>query len=210
MYYYPNYYQYGYFSYPVQPAINPEQWRVSQNNRQNIVQGEATWTMGGPVTQCGIPWSTNQYMTVAVGENSPYKCGEAIKVHNPENAREVIVTVVDEVRGFPPNRINLHQKAFEALGANLNQGVIRVEINPSPQLEEEKWGKYLLELVQTAYPNSNVTEYNTVSKEEISSTQTKETYEYILRLQNEEIKVRGTVIYNPQNDRIISFNFTEV
>ncbi len=175
-----------------------------------MVQGEATWTMGGPITQCGTPWSTNQYMTVAVGENSPYKCGDAIKVHNPENAREIIATVVDEVRGFPPNRINLHQKAFEALGANLNQGVIRVEITPSPQLEEEKWGKYLLELVQTAYPNASVTEYNTVSKVEMSPTQTKETFEYVLRIQNEEIKVRANVIYNPQNDRVISFDFNQV
>ncbi|WP_047986056.1 DUF3889 domain-containing protein [Ornithinibacillus californiensis] len=210
MYYYNPYMcQYRYFPYRYFPNY-PYDNSWSNTNRQQVVQGEATWTTGGQITKCGLPWSTNKFLTVAVGENSTYQCGDSLKVKNPVNGREIIVTVVDQVRGFPQNRINLHQKAFETLGANLNQGVIQVEIIPSPELEEEKWGKYLLELIQTAYPSFDVTDYNAVGKTEISPSQIKETYDFVLHQQQEEIKIRGNVIYNPQTDRVISFDLAEV
>lgn len=179
-------------------------------NRQQPVKGQATWTEGGQVTKCGIPWSDNRYMTVAVGQNSPYQCGQTIKVRNQETGRELLVTVVDEVAGYPQNRINLHRRAFEALGANTAQGVIDVEINANPQLEQQKWGKYLLELTQLAYPDYNVSEYNFIRRTQLSPTQTQETYEYILQSQQERITVRGNVVYNPNTDRIVSFDISEV
>ncbi|MGP4107118.1 DUF3889 domain-containing protein [Virgibacillus sp. L01] len=179
-------------------------------NRQQPVRGQATWTEGGQVTQCGIPWSENRYMTVAVGKNSPYQCGQTIKVRNQKTGRELLVTVVDEVAGYPQNRINLHRRAFEALGANTAQGVIDVEIIADPELEQQKWGKYLLELAQLAYPGYNVSEYNFIRKTQVSPTQTRETYEYILQSQQERITVRGNVVYNPNTDRIVSFDISEV
>ncbi|WBX81582.1 hypothetical protein PD280_07775 [Virgibacillus salarius] len=51
-------------------------------DRQQPVSGQATWTDGGQITQCGIPWSDNLYMTAAVGENSPYQCGQTLKIRN--------------------------------------------------------------------------------------------------------------------------------
>ena len=180
--------------------------------RQQPVRGQATWTEGGPVTLCGIPWSDNEYMTAAVGKNSPYQCGQTIKIRNlsTPGSREVLVTVVDQVAGYPANKISLHRRAFAALGVNSDVGVIDIEIIPSPELEQEKWGKYLLGVTQTAYPGYNVTEYQTISKTEVSPEQTKETYEFILQSPQERIKVRGSVIYNPQTDRIISFDLQEV
>src|SRR5690625_2643735 len=99
------------------PLYNDQQTYSYVTDRQQAIRGQATWTNGGPVTKCGIPWSTNEYMTVAVGENTPYECGEMLKVENLSIAgeREVIVTVVDRVAGYPANRINLHRRAFEAL-----------------------------------------------------------------------------------------------
>lgn len=179
-------------------------------DRQQSIQGQATWTEGGQITQCGIPWSQNQYMTAAVGVNTPYQCGQTIKILYPPTQRELLVTVVDRVPGYPPNKINLHRRAFETLGANPDMGIINVEITPSPELEQEKWGKYLLEVTQTAYPSYNVTDYSFVGKTEVSPTQTKETYEFILESPQERIKVQGTVIYNPITDRIISFDVKEV
>lgn len=179
-------------------------------DRQQSIQGQATWTEGGQITQCGIPWSQNQYMTAAVGVNTPYQCGQTIKILYPPTQRALLVTVVDRVPGYPPNKINLHRKAFETLGANPDMGIINVEITPSPELEQEKWGKYLLEVTQTAYPSYNVTDYSFVGKTEVSPTQTKETYEFILESPQERIKVQGTVIYNPITDRIISFDVKEV
>jgi hypothetical protein len=178
--------------------------------RQQSIQGQATWTEGGPITQCGIPWSQNQFMTAAVGVNTPYQCGQTIKIMYPLTNRELLVTVVDRVPGYPSNKINLHRKAFETLGANTDEGIINVEITPSPELEEEKWGKYLLEVTQTAYPAYNVTDYRSVEKTEVSPTQTREVYEFTLESPQERIKVRGTVIYNPVTDRIISFDIKEV
>ncbi|WP_407270913.1 DUF3889 domain-containing protein [Radiobacillus sp. PE A8.2] len=202
--YQPNHYYGSYIPSPGYYGENP-------NTRHQPIKGQATWTEGGPVTQCGIPWSNNTYMTAAVGVNSPYPCGQSLKIRSialPQ--REIIVTVVDKVAGYPPNKINLHRKAFEALGADPAVGVINVEIFPSPQLEQEKWGKYLLELTQTAYPNYEITNYNLVSKEQLSSTQTKETYDFILKNTEESIKIRGAVIYNSRTDRVISFDIKEL
>src|SRR5690625_4055962 len=160
----------------VNPYVHMPQYRNGQSyayvpDRQQAIRGQATWTNGGPVTECGIPCSTNEYMTVAVGEHTPFKCGETLKVKNLSVAgeREVIVTVVDRVAGYPPNIINLHRRAFEALGANPSVGVINVEITPHPQLELEKWGKYLLEVTQVAYPNYQVTDYQLIEKDRKST-----------------------------------------
>lgn len=87
---------------------NPYYWYPYSSAHSNpykrgeTIQGQATWTEGGQVTKCGIPWSENEYMTVAVGEDAPYKCGQTIKLTNFSQAvpREVLVTVVDEVQGI--------------------------------------------------------------------------------------------------------------
>ncbi|WP_079530032.1 DUF3889 domain-containing protein [Halobacillus hunanensis] len=199
----------GYHPYLAYPFHNYRGY-VPYYYRQQPVRGQATWTEGGQVTQCGIPWSENHYMTAAVGENSPYQCGQTLKIRNLASQREVLVTIVDKVPGYPPNKINLHRQAFQTLGGNLDAGVINIEITPSPELEQEKWGKYLLEVTQTAYPEYNVIEYNSVGKTQLSATQIKETYEYILTSPQERIKVRGNVIYNPDTDRVISFDIKEV
>jgi hypothetical protein len=180
--------------------------------RQQPVRGQATWTEGGQVTKCNIPWSDNQYMTAAVGTNTPYTCGQTLKIRNISSPthREILVQVVDQVPGYPPNKINLHQKAFLALGANLNQGVINIEIIPSPEVEQVEWGKYLLAVTQSAYPNYNVTNYKFIGKTEVSSTQTKQTYEFILQSTQEQIKVQGTVVYNSNTNRVISFDLKEI
>lgn len=181
-------------------------------NRQQSVRGQATWTNGGTITKCGIPWSKNEYMTAAVGVNSPYKCGQPLKVRNlsTPGAREIIVTVVDQVADYSPHNINLHRRAFEALGAPLDVGILPVEIIPSPELEQEKWGKYLLEVAQTAYPGFNVIEYKSIGKKQISPQQTREIYEFILQSPQEKMTIQGTVHYNPETDRILSFNLKEV
>ncbi|WP_246202535.1 DUF3889 domain-containing protein [Virgibacillus doumboii] len=203
---------YAYFSH--YPYCNYNRYYLTNPYFNHLyrqpIQGQATWTEGGQVTKCGIPWSENQYMTAAVGENSPYQCGQTIKVRNRNTGRELLVTVVDEVPGYPQNKINLHKRVFEALGANPQQGVIDVEILPSPELEQQQWGKYLLELTQLAYPNYNVTEYNFIQKTQVSPSQTKESYEFILQSPQERITVMGNVIYNPSTDRVISFDISEV
>ncbi|MGI8314402.1 DUF3889 domain-containing protein [Halobacillus mangrovi] len=198
------YYQHPYSRYPNYFHNNQSYYRARQP-----VQGQATWTEGGPVTQCDIPWSTNNYMTAAVGSNSPYQCGQTIKVKNLSNQKEVLVTVVDQVPNYPANKINLHRKAFEALGANVGSGIINVEIIASPELEEEKWGKYLLEIVIAAYPNYKVTDYSKLSTQQ-NGNQMREDYKFVLQSTQETINIQGTVVYNPNTDRIISINFKEI
>lgn len=151
-------------------------------------------------------------MTAAVGENSPFRCGQMLKIRNlsAPYGREIIVKVVDEVPGYQDNEINLHRRAFQALGVNPNIGRLNIEIFPSPQLEEEKWGKYLLEVTQAAYPGYQVTDYKTVRKSRISDQQIRETYEFQLQSPQETITVQGNVIYNPNTDRIVSFDIKEM
>ncbi|EKN63517.1 DUF3889 domain-containing protein [Schinkia azotoformans] len=181
-------------------------------DRQRPIRGQATWTTGGQVTKCGIPWSKNEYMTVAVGENSPYKCGQTLKIRNltSPGQREIIVTIVDTVAGYPANKVNLHRNAFIALGANPSIGVINVEIIPSPELEKERWGKYLLEIIKTAYPTYNVTDFHFIRKTHVSPSQTKETYEYIVHSGQDNIRIQGNVVYNPNTDRVTSIDFKEI
>ncbi|MBM7677304.1 rare lipoprotein A [Gracilibacillus alcaliphilus] len=178
--------------------------------RQNLINGQATWTEGGATTQCNLPWSHNQYMTAAVSSQSPYQCGQLIKVIYPQNGREVIVTVVDAVPNAPATRINLHRKAFEALGVNPAVGVIPIQFEPSPHLEEEKWGKYLLEVTQVAYPHLRVTDYALVERSQPAANQVKEVYDFVLQGAQEQLTIRGTVIYNPTTDRVVSFNIQEI
>jgi hypothetical protein len=210
---------YGYHSFQLNPYVQPDYDynRIYsdypyQTIRQQAIRGHATWTDGGPVTKCGIPWSYDLYMTAAVGENSPFRCRQNLKIRNLSvpGGREIIVTVVDQVRGYPANRINLHRRAFEALGADPSLGVIDIEILPHPELEEERWGKYLLELTQIAYPGYNIIDFKSVGKFQPTAQQTKETYDFILQSPRETIKVRGNVIYNPVTDRVLSFNLKEV
>ncbi|WBX81581.1 DUF3889 domain-containing protein [Virgibacillus salarius] len=89
-------------------------------------------------------------------------------------------------------------------------GVIHIDIIPSPELDEEKWGKYLLEITQTAYPNYQITEYSKVRKTKVSATRTEEVYEYVLQAPQDKITVRGTVVYNPKTDKVISFDIKEI
>ncbi|MFC4024376.1 DUF3889 domain-containing protein [Oceanobacillus longus] len=214
---YPNYRYHPQHYYPAPPSVHPD---YNYNNgyppypydRQQSIRGQATWTDGGQVTKCEIPWSEDEFMTTAVGDTSPYQCGDTLKIRNVSApvGREIIVKVVDQVEGYPPNKINLHRRAFQALGVSPNVGVINIEIIPSPELELEKWGKYLLAVTQTAYPEYDITDYRSSGKSVLSSTQTKESYDFILQSHQETIKVQGNVIYNPNTDRIISFDIKEL
>lgn len=213
--YMPTYQDYPSFLEQVDPFWGDSFYRYTEEDvywyRQRPIRGQATWTDGGRITKCGIPWSKNRYLTAAVGANSPYRCGQSLKIRNLSvpGGREIIVTVVDQVAGYPANRISLHRRAFEALGAHPSLGVMNIEIIPSPELEQERWGKYLLEVTQTAYPGYNIIDYRFVGKQQQSPQQIRETYEFILQAPQEKIRVRGNVVYNPSTNRVISFNLVE-
>ncbi|MGM8215480.1 DUF3889 domain-containing protein [Bacillaceae bacterium W0354] len=185
-------------------------YNMYQYYRQNVVQGQATWTEGGQVTKCGIPWSDNRYMTVAVSPNSGYQCGQTIKVRNPANTREVLVEVVDTVPGFPANQINLHRQAFEALGARPEVGVINIEIIRAPELEEETFGKYLLEITQVAYPGYRVVDYSFRGREQLDPNRIRESYEFVVESPREKLTVLGNVVFNPVTNRVVSFDLEEL
>ncbi|MDX8045090.1 DUF3889 domain-containing protein [Gracilibacillus sp. S3-1-1] len=178
--------------------------------RQQMVDGVAAWTDGGSITQCGIAWSHNQYMTVAVSSNSPYQCGQTIKVRNPQNAREVTVTVVDTIPNAPPTGMNLHRRAFEALGANPSVGLLDVQFEAPQESDQARWGEYLLAVTQVAYPQYHVTDYRPIERTQLAHDQLREVYDYALQSLQERITARGTVVYNPITERIASFDIKEL
>lgn len=201
-YYQPFYYDY-YRSAPLYPYFQ---------YRQQSVRGQATWTDGGQVTKCGIPWSDNEYMTASVGTNAPYRCGETLKIRNlsSPSQKDILVKIVDQVPGYPANKVNLHRRAFLALGSNPSVGVINIEITPTPEVKEAEWGRYLLNITQTAYPGYHVTDYQLIGKSQVSPTKTKQTYDFILQSPQRTIKVQTNVIYDPNTKRVISFDLNEV
>lgn len=96
------------------------------------------------------------------------------------------------------------------MGADPSVGVIHVQIEPVPKLEDEKWGKFLLEIVQTSYPDGKVLEYNHMGSTKAGSEQIQETYDFILQSPKDKITIRGEVIYNPNKERVISVNIKEI
>ncbi|KAA9021754.1 DUF3889 domain-containing protein [Niallia endozanthoxylica] len=216
-YYDPRFSPSAYYSWPsYQNHPYETRWNPSLSPyidlRQQSTKGQASWTNGGAVTQCNIPWSDNEYMTASVGTNSPYTCGQTLKIRNlsAPSQKEILVKVVDQVKGYPANKINLHRKAFEALGSNPNVGVINVEITPSPAVEQEEWGRYLLTITQAAYPGYRVTDYRYIGKSTESSNRTKQSYEFMLQSPQETMKVQGNVFYDPNTNRVISFDLNEL
>ncbi|SFD77697.1 rare lipoprotein A [Lentibacillus persicus] len=177
--------------------------------RQQSISGQATWTEGGRITKCGIPWSDNLYMTTAVGENTSYQCGETLQIIYPVTGRSILVEVVDKVPNYPENRLNVHRRVFETLGANPQQGVIDIQIRPVSSLEQQQWGSYLQRIVQNAYGSYQITGQSFIGKTEDDGRMI-ETYEYQLQSAQESIVVRARAIYNPHNNRILSIDITEV
>ncbi|SDY99388.1 rare lipoprotein A [Evansella caseinilytica] len=209
--YMPNTSQYVNQPYRGQPYYDYDHSASSSMERQRRVRGQATWTDGGAATRCGIPWSENRFMTAAVATNAPYRCGERLRIRTlaaPGN--EISVMVVDKITGYPQTNVNLHRNAFEALGANINEGVIDVEVIPEADSEQEGWDSYVLGMMQTAYPGYNVINYQEVEKRQLSPQQTRETYEFQLQSPQEQITVRGSVIYNQRTNRVVSFDIKEV
>jgi len=197
---------YDYYNpfYPADPGETLE--------RQQSFRGQATWTEGGPVTECGIPWSNNNYMTAAVGADSPYQCGQTLRIRNlssPDH-KEITVKVVDEVANYPSNWINLHRRAFIALGASPQVGVIHVEISPLSETGQGEWGAYLSEVIQTAFPGYEITGYHPTGKTELTATETQETFAFMLQSPQETINIEGIVHYHPSTGRIISVELKEV
>jgi hypothetical protein len=175
------------------------------------LSGQATWTEGGATTKCGIPWSENNYMTAAVGPTSPYKCGQTLKVINVNSVvqKEVNVTVVDTVEDFPRNKINLHRRAFQALGAPIEAGVINVEITPVTQQQYAKWGRTLLEVTKNSYPNYDIVDYNFVGSKDVNDNLVQETFKFTLQRGQEKKVINAHVTFNPATENIISINLDE-
>lgn len=227
--------QYGYSpaypAYPMMPPVPflenvfpgmPYSYRGEEGMwRQQTIKGQALWTDGGQVTRCGLPWSMDNFMTAAVSVNGPFSCGDRLLVRNvtSPDGKEATVTVVDQVAGYPDNKINLHRRAFEAIGANINEGVVEVEIIPeqptspvqpgAPTMPGQSMGNFLMGMAQTAFPGYSITNYTAKERTELSDNQIKETFEFTLQSPQETLKVEGTVTYNPVTNKIISFDFKE-
>ena len=178
--------------------------------RQNLVSGQATWTYGGSVTQCNIPWSSNQYMTVAVSSNSPYQCGQKLKVINPKTTKEIIVTIVDTVPNAAVTSLNLHRQAFEALGADPAVGILSIQFQPTTEQDAMEWDDYLLNIIQVGYPDYNVINYKLIEKTEQASNQVKEVYDFALQHSQGWLHVRGTVVYQRSTNNVISFEVKQI
>lgn len=209
-FYHPYFYWHPHFySYPgyITSYQNDNQGIINQTS----VKGKATWTEGGKTTKCGTPWSVNNYMTTAVAVNSPYKCGQTLKVTNLSVAtpEEITVTVVDTVEDFPLNYLNLHKRAFEALGSPASVGVINIEVTPVRSKEYEKWSRLLISLLKNAYPKYRVIDFEFIGSENISENQTRDTFDYILQSNQMKKRVRIHITFNPKTDQIIAINFEE-
>ncbi len=194
------------------PSTHNQNRQTAQPSYRDSVYGQATWTNGGPITQCGIPWSHNAYMTAAVGTNSPYQCGQTLKVHHTSlfTPKDILVTVVDKVPGYPANKINLSRAAFQALGAKLSDGVADVQITTDPKIEEWEWGKYLLAAVQATFPNSTIFDYDYKGRTQASPDQIRQTYQFSLRSNGQQFNVLASALYNKNNNQLYKIEIRRI
>lgn len=209
-----NPYQLYFMNYPLHhfQQHTPHHTHPYNMFRQPSIKGQATWTEGGQVTKCNIPWSENDYMTAAVGENSPFQCGETIKIRNLQApfGREIYVKIVDEVEGYPEDKINLHRNAFEALGINPNIGIVQVEMIPISQEEERNWEQYILQIVQTTFPNSTIINYDLVRKNSPNTSQTMSTYLVTLNNMQNAFQIEANITYETPSNRVMSVQLRRI
>ncbi|WEG11043.1 RlpA-like double-psi beta-barrel domain-containing protein [Pullulanibacillus sp. KACC 23026] len=200
---------------PYQDETNFVQQQSSTMEREKPVKGEATWTDGGSITKCNIPWSDNHYMTAGVGTNSPYKCGEMLHVKNLSNQKEINVIVVDEISSNHPKRITLHRKAFEALGAKLEEGLIHIEIVPvsksaSHTTGRSEWVNYLVNVTRAAFPHYIVKGYRPIEERQYTPSHIQESFDFFLQSQSGTKFVRGTVLFDVTSNQVLSVDLKEL
>ncbi|MET3684327.1 rare lipoprotein A [Alkalibacillus flavidus] len=171
------------------------------------VAGDATWTEGGEVTKCNLSWSDMNNMTTAVSPNSPYQCGDLLKVTYLETGQSITVKVVDSVSGYPKNRLNLHRQAFQALGANLDLGVIPVVISRVSASNGSRYEQMLMNMMQAAFPNARMKQSRQTNKEQMSGGRMKETYEMVLETEVSDVTMQGDVVYHPTSQQVQSIHF---
>ncbi|MDQ0159353.1 RlpA-like double-psi beta-barrel domain-containing protein [Alkalibacillus salilacus] len=182
---------------------------MRQNYDGETISGDTTWTEGGSVTKCNLAWSDMNHMTTAVSADSPYTCGQLLNVKFEDTGKEVTVKVVDTVAGYPPNRLNLHRKAFEALGANLDWGIIPIRISVVPTDGNGQLRDVLWNVLGQTYPGATIKNSQWQGEENVSGGYRKESYLFTLGTSEGDITVRGDVVFHPNTKRIRSINLTE-
>ncbi|NIK12085.1 RlpA-like double-psi beta-barrel domain-containing protein [Alkalibacillus almallahensis] len=182
---------------------------MRQNYEGESISGDATWTEGGPVTKCNLAWSDMNHMTTAVSTDSPYTCGQLLNVRFEDTGKEVTVKVVDTVAGYPQNRLNLHRQVFEALGANLDWGIIPIRIAVVPTDGNGQLRDVLWNVLGQTYPGATIKNSQWQEEENVSGGYLKESYLFTLGTSEGDMTVRGDVVFHPNTKRIRSINLTE-
>jgi hypothetical protein len=67
-----------------------------------------------------------------------------------------------------------------------------------------KWSRAALSEIMKKYPNSSVTDFKYLGRSNISNTQSKDTFDFMLQKNTEKKVVRADVYFNPQTNQLIS------
>ena len=73
-----------------------------------------------------------------------------------------------------------------------------------------KWGTMALNAVKVQYPGSDVSEYEYLGRNIISDTETKDTFDFVVKKNATKKLVRAYVTFNPKNNQLINLQIKEI
>lgn len=73
-----------------------------------------------------------------------------------------------------------------------------------------KWGKIAVEVAKLNYPDSKISDYQYKGREEITDTQSKDTFELKIQSKDRTFTAKVMILFNPQTESLLSFSIEEV
>jgi Protein of unknown function (DUF3889) len=85
-----------------------------------------------------------------------------------------------------------------------------------PQQEQElptdyeKWGKIAVDVAKLNYPDSKISDYQYRGREELTDTQSKDTFELTVQTKERTFTAKVMILFNPQTESLVSLSIEEV
>lgn len=74
----------------------------------------------------------------------------------------------------------------------------------------EKWGKIAIDVAKLNYPDSKISDYQYKGREDLTDTQSKDTFELRVQAKDRTFTAKVMILFNPQTESLLSLSIEEV
>ncbi|MEK5443999.1 MULTISPECIES: DUF3889 domain-containing protein [unclassified Fredinandcohnia] len=74
----------------------------------------------------------------------------------------------------------------------------------------EKWGKIAIDVAKLNYPDSKISDYQYKGRENLTNTQSKDTFELRVQTKDRTFTAKVMILFNPQTESLLSLSIEEV